>query len=83
MESLRDHGGVSVHPTTGARSPKESSEGAVLTREELSARLHELEQDVCNLQQVVCHLLLKNETLRQNMRRIGQEPPSPEVGVNR
>lgn len=73
MEPFQNPAALSAQSTKEAGGPEAPVEGAVLSSEALSARLRELERDVCNLQQVVCHLLLKNETLRQRIQGTAQE----------
>ena len=56
--------GVSVEESSDNRGPSCSWDRSTSTRDELVARIRSLEEDTCNLQQVICYLLQKNETLR-------------------
>jgi hypothetical protein len=44
-----------------------NEECATMTRKELIVRICDLESEACRLQQLICHLLQKNETLRQEL----------------
>ena len=38
-----------------------------MTREEMIGRIRDLEDETCNLQQLICYLLRKSELLRQGL----------------
>jgi hypothetical protein len=44
-----------------------NKECATMTRKELTVRICDLESEACRLQQLICHLLQKNEMLRQEL----------------
>ena len=56
--------GVSVEGSSDSRRLCCSCDCAALARDELVARIRSLEEETCNLQQVICYLLQKNEMLR-------------------
>lgn len=59
--------GSSVETLMAAVGSDGNKECATMTRKELIVRICHLEREACSLQQLIRHLLQKNEMLRQEL----------------
>jgi hypothetical protein len=81
MEHIRNQHGLPLeHPSKGPPTNCETSNAEELSRmaaSVLAARIRELEDEACGLRCMVCYLLTKNESLRQQLKYRNEAERAP------
>jgi hypothetical protein len=73
MNMVDSHSTPATDERPGPCNPASAAGEASRGSSDAIAHLAELEEKVCRLQYLVCHLLAKNERMRQQLRACGPE----------